>query len=169
MTNSNRFGLGMNSDLTIPSAVQGPYPLGFEVSIDNSASGSTVLNTYKYIKSVGSLTAGGAYVILPSNTAGSEWITQTPATSAVSKEFGFAEVAFTAGYYGFLLVEGKITNAVSAGATTAGNTCSLANGVTTVTDEAGTTETAKTVGVLATTAGGAGTVSVIVKRKQVTI
>ena len=150
-------------DLSTPSSTA-QYPLGHEVSIIDS---NGILQTYKYVKAAAGLTAGGAYVIEPDLTAVRK--TAVPATSAVAKEFGFAPVAFTINYYGFLLVEGKITNAASAGATASGNTCSLANGVITVTDETGAVETAKTVGILGTTAIGAGTVTVLVKRKSVTI
>ena len=165
MVNSIQLALRSDKDLSTPTTLQN-YPLGFEYVEDNGH--NVARNVYKYVKASAGLMQYGAYVILPSFTAGAEWGTATPATSAIAKEFGIAQSAFNANEYGFLLVEGKGT-AVSAGATTLGNTASLTNGATTLTDEAGVAETAKTVAILGTTAGGAGNVSVMIKRKLVTI
>jgi len=162
-----RLALGNYLDLTVPTATA-EYTLGVEVEM--LVSGETAKKVYKYVKAGSALTAKGAYVIANTGTPGAEVTTAAPATTAVPVQGCVANVAFTSGYYGFVQIEGD-TTVVSTGATTKLNTATLANGVTTVTDEAGTTETALTVGIFKDTLGATGdaTLYLLGNGKKVTI
>lgn len=159
-------------DLVTPTSTA-KYPLGFQITVGEKANissetASTASKRFVYVKASAALTAKNVYLIQPSGTAGGEVGTATPATSSVAMGCGVANVAFTSGYFGFLQIEGD-TQITSAGATTAGNTGKLANGVTTVTDEAGTAVTAKTIGYIKNTLGAAGTANVYLINQKVTV
>lgn len=160
-------------DLVTPTSTQ-KYPLGKKVRIReaaNSASetASTATKEYIYVKASAALTAKGAYVITPSGTAGAELGTGTPATSSVAVRAGIAPVAFTSGYFGFLQIEGD-ASIVSYGAVTAGDTLKLINTSIRLADEAGTTPTAKTIGIAkANAATSALTISAYLVNQAVTV
>lgn len=159
------FSVGVG-DLTTPTSTQ-KYPLGTTVVLEDTQ--NKLLNKYVYVKAGAGLTAKAIYFINPSNVANAELITATPATSAFAKSYGVANTAFTNGYYGYLQTEG-VTTVVSTGAATIGNTGKMANGVLTVTDEAGTAETALTVGVFKTgSVGSADNTIYLLPNKKATV
>lgn len=105
---------------------------------------------YIYVKNgSGALTAGDCVVVTPSFVIG------TPATAAFTVLGGVANVGVAANAYFFLQIKGK-TVATTAAAVTATHTGKLTNTNKTVTDESGTTQTAKTFCVIDETLGAAG-------------
>lgn len=100
----NRMALGNKSDLTTPTSTQ-QYTLGYvyeELDTDKYA-----VRKYMYVKSHGALTAYQPYIVSLSATAGSEVITAAPATlAAPGSLICVPQVAFTSGYYGFVLIQG---------------------------------------------------------------
>lgn len=162
----NKQALGNITDLTTPTSTA-QYPIGFVVSLMDSATG--YMKQFMYVKNRNAtLAAKATATIALSGTSGAELVTAVPATSTVPLIAGVANVSVTANYYFFLQIYGDTTIA-TAGATTAGNTGKLANGVATITDEAGTGETAKTLGVIKTTLSGAGDATVFLINKRVAI
>lgn len=162
----NKQALGNITDLTTPTATA-QYPLGLVISLMDTATG--YMKQFMYVKNrAASLAAKATATIALSATAGAELVTAVPATSTVPLIAGVANVAVTSGYYFFIQIYGD-TTITSAGATTAGNTGKLANGAATITDEAGVTETAKTLGIIKNTLSGAGNASVFLINKRVTI
>jgi hypothetical protein len=104
ITIGNRTSLANITDLTAPTATLN-YPLGTELIVYNDT--YKAIQRYKYIKSHGALTQYQPYVISISGTVGSEVITAAPATlAAPGILIGIPQVAFTSGYYGFVLIEG---------------------------------------------------------------
>lgn len=92
-----------NDDLTIPSSSQ-KYPVGLIFAVDT---GNGYSKKYMYVKSHTALTAYQPYVLDYSATAGSQFITGAPATlAAPGRTVVIPQVAFTSGYYGFVLIEG---------------------------------------------------------------
>lgn len=162
----NRQALGNITDLTTPTATA-KYPIGFTVSLMDTATG--YMKQFIYVKNrAASLAAKATSTVALAGTVGAELVTAVPATSTVPLIAGVANVAVTANYYFFLQVYGD-TTVTTAGATTAGNTGKLANGAATITDELGSTETAKTLGVIKTTLSGAGDATVFLINKRVAI
>jgi len=150
------------NDLALSSATA-KYPLGAKFVCVN-ASGN--IAEYTYVQApVGGTVANRVYVI-----GDATYVLATPATSLVGKLFGVSPVALGISEYGFVATAGKGISATSAGATTSGNTVSMANGVVTVTDEAGTVPTDSSIGIVRTTAGVAGTVLIdLIQSKRATI
>lgn len=162
----SRQALGNVADLSVASATA-QYPVGTEIeTIDNSTG---QLRKYIYIKNSGSaLAAKATSIITLSGTTGAELVAGVPATSTVYILAGVSNISVTANYYFWLQTYGD-TTITTAGATTAGNTGKLANGVATITDEAGSVETAKTIGIIKTTLSSAGDASVFLIGKRITI
>lgn len=162
----SRQALGNVADLSVASATA-QYRVGTEIeTIDNSTG---QLRKYIYIKNSGSaLAAKATSIIALSGTTGAELVAGVPATSTVYILAGVSNISVTANYYFWLQTYGD-TTITTAGATTAGNTGKLANGVATITDEAGSAETAKTIGIIKTTLSGAGDASVFLLGKRITI
>ena len=151
-----------NLYLNTPSASQA-FSLGYEyVGIDPT---TKTIKKFVYVYAAAALTANNIYTINPTGTVGQELSTGTPATTTIPTQYGVANTAVASGYYAFLQVEGDTTIA-TAGATTAGDTVKMANAVTTVTDETGTTPTVKTVGITKTTLGSAGNATVYLINKN---
>jgi hypothetical protein len=92
-----------NDDITTPSSTQ-KYVLGLEVMVNT---GDGYPKIYKYVKSHGALTLYQPYVLGVSSTDGSQVITEAPATLAAPGQLVvIPQVAFTSGYYGFVLKQG---------------------------------------------------------------
>lgn len=101
----NVVALANIKDLTVPTSTQGPYQLGKEISIFDTA--SKAVKKYKYMKAHGALTAYVPYVVSASSTAGSEVITAAPATlGAPGSLVVVPQIDVTSGYYFFGLIEG---------------------------------------------------------------
>lgn len=101
---ANRTSLGNISDLTTPTSTQ-QYQLGAEIVIADTD--KTAIKKYRYVKSHGALTQYQPYIVSNSSTSGSEVITAAPATlAAPGSLICVPQVAFTSGYYGFVLIEG---------------------------------------------------------------
>jgi len=99
-----RTTLGNIADLTTPSSTQ-KYVLGEQVLAYDSD--NKVIAKYEYVKSHGTLGINIPYVIVASSTAGSEVITAAPFTlAAPGLRVCVPQVAFTSGYYGFVLIQG---------------------------------------------------------------
>ena len=109
-TINNRVVLN-ETDLTTPTSAQ-KYPLGTIVEIvekanSSSETASLAVKKFIYVKSHAGLTLYQPYVLGKSSTAGSEYITAAPATLASpGQKVVIPQVAFTSGYYGFVLFEG---------------------------------------------------------------
>jgi len=142
--------------------VDAQMPLGSELTF---VDGNGIKATLKYVQAgAAGMAANGLYFIEPG------YVTSVPASSVVPKEFCLAEIAFTALYYGWVKVEGMGIAITGAGGSVALNTGSLADGLTTVLDEAAAAETALTVCTNNETdlAGGV-PISVTLLRKRVTV
>ena len=109
---------------------------------------------YIYVKAGADLTAKDTVMVNPG------FVAVALSTSAFAKITGVANIGVADGSFFFLQIKGK-TTVVSAGATTEGNTGKLENGEVTVADESGTTQTAKTFGVILTTLAGAGDAEIL--------
>ena len=141
----NKQALNDASDLNTASTTA-KYGLGQEIeTIDENKN----VRKYIYVKAGADLTAKDCVVVTP------KFETATPATAAFTVIGGVANIAVASGSYFFLQIKGKAT-VVTAGGTTAGNTGKLANGAKTVTDESGTSQTAKTFCVIETGLAAAG-------------
>ena len=98
-------------DLVTPSSTQ-QYPLGMVVEVVEKANSSSetasyAVKKYMYVKAHAALTQYQPYVVANSSTAGSEVITAAPSTlAAPGQKVVIPQVAFTSGYYGFVLFEG---------------------------------------------------------------
>lgn len=100
--------LASKSDLTTPTSTQ-KYPLGLEIKVQEQTTDGTqgVQNTYIYVKAHAALTAYQPYVINYTGTAAGEVTTGAPATMAAPGTHVLVpQVAFTSGYYGFVLKGG---------------------------------------------------------------
>lgn len=167
-TINTRFALANIADLTNPSATQ-DYKLGIVIEIQDDATKS--IKKYKYVKSHGALTQYQPYVVTASSTAGSEVITAAPVTivSAVV-EIGIPQVAFTAGYYGFVLIEGKGTAVITSATYVTGNALKLTNAATSLI--AASTATIATINtsayLIAATTGTSGAVILPGNRVEIT-
>lgn len=95
--------LGNWSDLTTPSSTQ-KYPLGAIVAVYNDS--DKAMSRYEYVKSHAALVQYTPYVIAYSTTA--NVVTAAVGTmGAPGSQVCVPQVAFTSGYYGFVLIEGK--------------------------------------------------------------
>ena len=98
-------------DLITPSSTQ-KYKLGTIVEVVEKAAissetASYAVKKYIYVKSHAGLTAYQPYVLLEGSTAGAEIATAAPSTlAAPGQKVVVPQVAFTSGYYGFVLFEG---------------------------------------------------------------
>lgn len=100
----SRIALGKIEDLTTPSSTR-DYPLGTVVKIYDDS--KYAISKYIYVKSHGALTAKQPYVLGFSGTTTSSYITAAPATlAAPGLLVVIPQVAFTSGYYGWVLIEG---------------------------------------------------------------
>ena len=126
------------------------YGLGQEIeTIDDKKN----VRKYIYVQASANITAKAGVLVTPS------FVTATPSTSAFTTIGGVANYNVAKDSFFFLQIKGK-TTMVSAGATTKGNTGKLTNEATTITDESGAVQTAKTFGVINTAGAGAGDVEV---------
>lgn len=92
------------NDLITPTSTQ-KYPLG--TILETIDKDKKAVAKYIYVKSHGALTAYQPYVLNYTGTAGSEVKTAAPATlAAPGQKVVIPQVAFTSGYYGFVLFEG---------------------------------------------------------------
>lgn len=99
-------------DLATPTSTQ-KYPLGMIIDVtekpapNSTETASKAVKKYIYVKSHGALTVYQPYVLTESSTAGAEVQTAAPATlAAPGQKVVVPQVAFTSGYYGFVLLEG---------------------------------------------------------------
>lgn len=101
-----RVALGNINDLTTPTLlINNSYKLGDVVAIEDTD--KTAQKLYMYVKSHTGLTAYQPYVLKISSTSGAEIITGAPATMAApGMVVCVPQVAFTSGYYGFVLIQG---------------------------------------------------------------
>jgi hypothetical protein len=96
--------IGNIGDLTTPSSTQA-YPLGTIIALTDSD--YTSVKEYMYVKSHTALTAFQPYVLTFGSTAGAEIVTIAPATLAAPGALVVVpQVAFTSGYYGWVLIKG---------------------------------------------------------------
>lgn len=106
---ATRVALGNYADLTTPSLLQSSfYKLGQIIDVENSD--KTAKQSYMYIKSHDALVQYKPYVITPGGTDGAEVITAEMPTDghlAPGPTIGVPQVAFTSGYYGFVLIRGN--------------------------------------------------------------
>lgn len=92
------------NDLITPTSTQ-LYPLGYIQTVQDPD--KKAVKKYMYVKSHNTLTAYVPYAITYSSTSGSEVITAAPSTlTAPGQLLCVPQVAFTSGYYGFVLIEG---------------------------------------------------------------
>ena len=92
-------------DLITPTA-NAKYPLGHQIALFDAV--SKARKVFKYVKAHAALTAYQPYVVSTAATVGSEVITGAPATlAAPGLLVCVPQVAFTSGYFGFVLVEGE--------------------------------------------------------------
>ena len=130
----NRLALDNWNELTTPYATP-VYTLGEQISVLNTAYKTE--QTYEYIQASAALNAAGVYVILSSGVAGSEVYAAKNAGSQGVVNVCVPPVAFTAGQYGWVQIQGNCAVANNA-AVTAGDLGYLKLGTTYFTD-AGTT------------------------------
>jgi hypothetical protein len=99
------YGLGKLDDLITPTAAQAAYRLGDVVEVYDDT--KSVCRKYMYVKSHTTLTAYQPYIIVNGSTAGAEVATAAPLTlAAPGYQVCVPQVAFTSGYYGFVLIQG---------------------------------------------------------------
>lgn len=158
--------IGNIGDITVPTSTQ-QYTLGRVERFKDTD--TNVINEYMYVKSHAGLTQYQPYVVTNSGTAGSEWITAAPITlaSAVSLVC-VPQVAFTSGYYGWVLIKGRGT-ALVASATTATHACQLYTAGTSLTTEGATTKTINSCAWAIATTTGAGSTTVMLPGCRVEI
>ena len=161
-----KYGLGNMLDLTVPTAVLGGAPetysgygtppkLGdiMDVVDDSKAT----VTRYMYVQDGGSgMTAYGTYVISFSGTSGSEVKTGSVASLAVYQQVCIPQVAFTASYYGWVVIRGACKCAC-VGNVTANYFQEALNGTATVGTNSATLTTASVFIPTATNGGGAAT------------
>ena len=109
-----QYGLVQMSDLTTPSSTQSSvYRLGDVVEVYDDAKKCT--QQYTYVYAPGALTAYVPYNVTNTGTAGQEVKAIAPAQlSAPVALIGVPQVAFTSGYYGWVLTKGKGTGVLTA-------------------------------------------------------
>jgi hypothetical protein len=91
-------------DLTTPTSLQ-KYPLGMVLTLEDGS--KKTVRKYVYIKAHAALTQYQPYVLDIAATEGAEVATGAPATlAAPGRKVVVPQVAFTSGYYGFVLLEG---------------------------------------------------------------
>ncbi len=96
--------LGNIGDLTTPTSTA-QYPLGL-VKVFKDTTNNTIAK-YIYVKAHAALTAYQPYVLDPTGTAGADFTTLAPATiAAPGAQVVIPQVAFTSGYFGFVLLAG---------------------------------------------------------------
>ena len=153
------------ADLTTPTSTR-RFALGQRLKVETD--GSAPEKEYLYVKAGSGLTALATYLVTFSATAGSEWTTGTPATTAVAREFAIAPVAFTTAYYGWVQVKG-ICNATSTSDTVTGNCALAVNAAVTMSDAGNATFAATTVGYWLASRTGSGTSSLMLIGRSATI
>lgn len=155
------------TDLTTPTADINPtYVLGGVYTFKDS-SYPNMVKSFMYVKSHTTLTQYQPYMIVFSNTSGSEVITAAPTTQASGVTIGVPQVAFTSGYYGFVQIEGRATALLANETHVAGDYLELLNaGTSFVVDgtSGSTAYTAKGVACQIGTLSGAGSTTVILGR-----
>ena len=97
--------IGKMEDLTTPTATA-QYKLGKIVVVEDTS--TSTRKEYMYVKSLSAgMTAYQPYVVTYGSTAGAEMITIVPFTLAANgSQVVVPQVAFTASYYGFVLIQG---------------------------------------------------------------
>ena len=101
---SAKWTMGNIGDLTTPTSTQ-QYVLGDVLTFSDSD--YTAVKKYMYVKSHTALTAYQPYAIAYGSTAGAEVVTAAPLTIAAPGAYVCVpQVAFTSGYYGWVLIQG---------------------------------------------------------------
>ena len=104
-----RYALGNELDLTVPTSTQG-YPLGMIYECEDSS--TKTIKKFMYIYGGGGLTAYVPYAISFASTSAQEITAITPASFASPGSLiCIPQVAFTSGYYGFVQIQGNCTAA----------------------------------------------------------
>lgn len=94
-------------DLTTPTAVQGPYPMGYIAYFLDTDYPNSV-KAFMYVKAHAALTQYQPYVVHGSASSGAAvYETAAPATIAGQETVCVPQVAFTSGYYGFVQIQGR--------------------------------------------------------------
>ena len=146
------------NDLTTPSKTA-QYPLGSIIEIYNSTYDAN--QKYEYVQAGAALTAYVPYQITYSSTTtamespsgaasatGGEITTATPATlAAPGAIICFPQVAFTAGYYGFVLIGGDGKALAKSQSYSAGDFFMVSNTTATAISDEGSTQTANSIGI----------------------
>lgn len=162
---SFRLALGLaisETDLTVPTATQGAYPLGYSHRCIDSANPNSI-KEFIYVKSHAALTQYQPYTVVFLNTSGSEIVTAAPATLADYVTVCIPQVAFTSGYYGFVQISGQCIAKLANETHVAGDYLELlTTGTTLIVDgtSGSTAYTTKGVAIQIGTLSGAGTASV---------
>jgi hypothetical protein len=140
--------IGNIGDLTVPTATQ-QYQLGRIVSFVDTD--KTAVKRYKYVKALSAgMTAYQPYVITNTGTAGAEVITIVPSTlTTCGHLIGIPQVAFTASYYGFVLIEGDGSVLMSAETYAVGDKLEVLNTGTTAIVDGTSGSTVTTIGTFA--------------------
>jgi hypothetical protein len=121
-----KYSLKNQIDLTLPRSTQ-LYKLGQVVNVEDSD--TKVIAQYIYIKAHTTLTQYQPYVLAFGGTTGSEVITGDPVTiSAPGVNVVIPQVAFTSGYYGFVLLSGVGKALMTAESYVVGDALQLLNG-----------------------------------------
>ena len=98
--------LGAEHDLINPTEAR-LYPLGYVVQVEDSS--LSMCSKYIYVKAHAALTAYVPYMLSSSSTSGAEVTTAAPKSGGLSAPGAIIvipQVAFSSGYYGFVLFEG---------------------------------------------------------------
>lgn len=96
--------IGNIGDLTTPTSTA-QYPLGFVKTFKDNT--NNIVAEYIYVKSHTTLTAYQPYILDVDGTAGAQYMTIAPATiAAPGVQVVIPQVAFTSGYFGFVLLSG---------------------------------------------------------------
>lgn len=162
MGNIIQLGLTIpEADISTPTETR-KYPLGLEITVQDSSSTTGSLNgtqKYKYIRAAGAaLTINQPYVVELDNA--NVWKAGSPVTLAAPGALvGIPQVAFTSGYYGFIQTEGECEGLHIAETYAAGDHLQLLSAGTALVVDGSTGSTVQTVNTCAITVD-AGTTAV---------
>ncbi|RPH74536.1 hypothetical protein EHM76_03395 [bacterium] len=162
---NNRIALGNIRDLSTPTSTQ-QYKLGSIVEVEDTT--TNAVKRYMYVKSHTGLTAYQPYLITNLASSASQWITAAPATLASAVNLiGVPQVAFTSGYFGFVLISGRCSVLVDR-AVTSGWTLECLNAGTSLAGIA-TTELIGTIGIAISSTTGAGAATAFLSGRRAEI
>jgi hypothetical protein len=143
-TIQTRFSLGNQSELTTPTSTR-EYPIGHIVELYDDVNDVSIAK-YIYIYSHGALTQYQPYVLAIGSTAGQEVQTAAPFTlAAPGLIVCVPQVAFTANYYGFVLIQGDGKVLMTAETYAVGDHLQVLNGGTALVVDGSTGSTTYTV------------------------